>query len=96
MCWKDSEVLDVIYEEKTQFRSPQVNLNSLFQRFGTDSPTSFERKGGPWNSKKSAYKYEEDEELIEVGKKKNKKTGCTNGVKTRARSKADIGLSKSL
>lgn len=30
-----------------------------------------------------------------MGKKKNKKIGCTNGVKTRTRSKADIGLSKS-
>lgn len=80
VCSKDSEDPYVIFEEKNQFRLPQVNLNSLFQNFGTDLPTSSQRKGEPWNSKKSTYKNEEDEELIEV-EKKTRKQGVLMGLK---------------
>lgn len=39
-CPNDFEGPEVIVKKKNKFRWPQVNLNSLFQSVGTESPTS--------------------------------------------------------
>lgn len=85
---KNNKVFPEVFEgqevtvgKKINFGSPQVILNSLFQNVGIESPTSSQKIGEPWTNKKPVDKDEEDEEIIVVGKKKNKKTGCSNGVK---------------
>ncbi|XP_059068511.1 uncharacterized protein LOC131859016 [Cryptomeria japonica] len=59
-----SEGPEVIFERKNKFKSPQVNLNSLFQNVGAEKPTSSQKGGEPWNNKqgRKPMKWHRDQE----------------------------------
>lgn len=99
---KDEQCLDEFEEHEiklgrsNKFGSPQVNLNALFQNIGVDTPTSSQKRGELWSNMQDETRVEQEENITGNGKKiKTKKVGGLNGVKTRTRSKADFGASRS-